>query len=317
MHCPPGSYPEQWNIELKERVREVLGARTVPIDAWMQEDAASSRKSSRNAGRPADGDGRAKGREDAVNLAQVEKSILLERSTIYWKEHLATLDALRQVVFLRAYAQKTPINEYKQEAFGLFERMLMDENGFLTTRIPGIREDVTECPEHGEGGGSSHIPTEQAALFHRPRRAPPGSGVGAKPPEAAIIFGVADHHQRCLRACIGVGDQPVHQQLAEAFALPTGQHRHRADHDERRLRAVIAVQGYGPALEETCEYSGIVRERIAQLRQPAHPGADGIGSAAMPVRAERGIQQRVDRVVSLAVEGGKGRHSCCSGCKRA
>ena len=63
----------------------------------------------------------------------VEKSVLLERLDHYWKEHLATLDALRQVVFLRAYAQKTPINEYKQEAFGLFERMLET-----------IREDVTK-----------------------------------------------------------------------------------------------------------------------------------------------------------------------------
>src|SRR3546814_15156223 len=63
---------------------------------------------------------------------QVEKSILLDRLDHYWKEHLATLDALRQVVFLRAYAQKTPINEYKQEAFGLFEHMLEP-----------IREDVT------------------------------------------------------------------------------------------------------------------------------------------------------------------------------
>jgi preprotein translocase subunit SecA len=62
----------------------------------------------------------------------IEKSILLERLDHYWKEHLATLDALRQVVFLRAYAQKTPINEYKQEAFGLFEKMLET-----------IREDVT------------------------------------------------------------------------------------------------------------------------------------------------------------------------------
>jgi preprotein translocase subunit SecA len=57
---------------------------------------------------------------------------LLERLDHHWKEHLATLDALRQVVFLRAYAQKTPINEYKQEAFGLFEKML-----------DAIREDVT------------------------------------------------------------------------------------------------------------------------------------------------------------------------------
>ena len=64
---------------------------------------------------------------------QVEKSILLERLDYHWKEHLATLDALRQVVFLRAYAQKQPINEYKQEAFGLFDSML-----------DTLREDVTK-----------------------------------------------------------------------------------------------------------------------------------------------------------------------------
>jgi preprotein translocase subunit SecA len=63
---------------------------------------------------------------------QVEKQVLLDRLDFHWKEHLATLDALRQVVFLRAYAQKQPINEYKQEAFGLFEIMLET-----------IREDVT------------------------------------------------------------------------------------------------------------------------------------------------------------------------------
>jgi preprotein translocase subunit SecA len=54
----------------------------------------------------------------------IEKSVLLQTLDHHWKEHLATLDALRQVVHLRAYAQKTPINEYKQEAFALFERML-------------------------------------------------------------------------------------------------------------------------------------------------------------------------------------------------
>src|SRR5579884_3616538 len=62
----------------------------------------------------------------------VEKSVMLQSLDHYWKEHLSTLDALRQVIHLRAYAQKTPINEYKQEAFALFERM-----------ISAIREDVT------------------------------------------------------------------------------------------------------------------------------------------------------------------------------
>ena len=69
---------------------------------------------------------------DAADWHMIEKSILLQSLDHHWKEHLSTLDALRQVVHLRAYAQKTPINEYKQEAFALFERML--EN---------IREDVT------------------------------------------------------------------------------------------------------------------------------------------------------------------------------
>src|SRR3546814_5196923 len=69
---------------------------------------------------------------DPENWHMIEKSILLQSLDHHWKEHLSTLDALRQVVHLRAYAQKTPINEYKQEAFALFERMLGN-----------IREDVT------------------------------------------------------------------------------------------------------------------------------------------------------------------------------
>ena len=77
--------------------------------------------------------------DDATIWRQVEKQILLDRLDHYWKEHLATLDALRQVVFLRAYAQKQPINEYKQEAFGLFERML-----------EAIREDVTRILMNSE-----------------------------------------------------------------------------------------------------------------------------------------------------------------------
>ena len=58
--------------------------------------------------------------------------MLLQSLDHHWKEHLATLDALRSVIHLRAYAQKTPLNEYKQEAFALFERML-----------GAVREDVT------------------------------------------------------------------------------------------------------------------------------------------------------------------------------
>jgi preprotein translocase subunit SecA len=63
---------------------------------------------------------------------QIQKSVLLQSLDQHWKDHLAMLDALRQVIHLRAYAQKKPIDEYKHEAFAQFERMLA-----------AIREDVT------------------------------------------------------------------------------------------------------------------------------------------------------------------------------
>ncbi len=132
--CPPGSYPEQWDIEgLKERVEDVLGL-APPIDDWMEEDQLEPEIIEERLSAQADEIMAGKlANADTGVWRQIEKSILLERLDYHWKEHLATLDALRQVVFLRAYAQKQPINEYKQEAFGLFEKML-----------DNLREDVTK-----------------------------------------------------------------------------------------------------------------------------------------------------------------------------
>ncbi|QQN73842.1 preprotein translocase subunit SecA [Croceicoccus sp. YJ47] len=131
--CPPGSYPEQWDVEgLKTRFAEITGE-DAPIEAWMEEDGIDPEDIEQRLAAIADAKIDAKMADVEIDMwRQVEKSVLLDRLDHHWKEHLATLDALRQVVFLRAYAQKTPLNEYKQEAFALFERMLEI-----------IREDVT------------------------------------------------------------------------------------------------------------------------------------------------------------------------------
>ena len=131
--CPPGSYPEHWNAEaLKEGAANML-AIDLPLEAWMEEDGIEPDIIEQRVSDLADQHMASKMSGDDPSIwRQVEKSVLLDRLDHHWKEHLATLDALRQVVFLRAYAQKQPINEYKQEAFGLFERMLGT-----------IREDVT------------------------------------------------------------------------------------------------------------------------------------------------------------------------------
>ncbi|MGI9361600.1 MAG: preprotein translocase subunit SecA [Parasphingorhabdus sp.] len=149
--CPPDSYPEQWNIEqLKTRVEEVLGL-TPDIESWLQEDAVDPELVETRIAELADADFNAKMEQiDPEIWIQIEKSILLESLDHHWKEHLATLDALRQVVFLRAYAQKKPLDEYKQESFGLFERMLEVIRESVTKTLATSqfhRQDQIQVPE--------------------------------------------------------------------------------------------------------------------------------------------------------------------------
>ncbi|WP_375402419.1 preprotein translocase subunit SecA [uncultured Sphingomonas sp.] len=138
--CPPNSYPEQWDVAaMKARFDEVL-ALDLPVDDWLKEEAIDPEIVEERVREAADAQVAAKAADlDPDTWTQVEKSILLQNLDHHWKEHLATLDALRQVVHLRAYAQKTPINEYKQEAFALFSRML-----------DAIREDVTRTVAHAQ-----------------------------------------------------------------------------------------------------------------------------------------------------------------------
>jgi preprotein translocase subunit SecA len=133
VNCPPGTYPEQWNVDgLKEGVEAVFGLEP-PIDAWLQEEEVSPEILTERIQQLAD-DSMATKLEsvEAERWGDVEKQILIQTLDHHWKEHLSTLDALRQVIHLRSYAQKKPIDEYKQEAFLLFERLLVS-----------IREEVT------------------------------------------------------------------------------------------------------------------------------------------------------------------------------
>ncbi|MFA7440003.1 MAG: preprotein translocase subunit SecA [Sphingomonadaceae bacterium] len=132
-NAPPGSYPEQWNIEaMTEGARTLLNL-DIPFDEWVREDAVDQSIFEERLNNLLDEKMARKSEGVAPETwVQMEKNFLLQSLDHYWKEHLATLDALRQVVHLRAYAQKQPINEYKAEAFHLFERMLKN-----------VREDVT------------------------------------------------------------------------------------------------------------------------------------------------------------------------------
>jgi preprotein translocase subunit SecA len=137
--CPPGTYPEHWDRDhLKSKVSDVL-ALDLPVDEWMDEEGIEPEMLEERIAQAADQAIADKQAEAPEAWREVEKSILIQSLDHHWKEHLGMLDALKATIHLRAYAQKTPINEYKREGFAMFERML-----------GSIREDVTRVMSHAQ-----------------------------------------------------------------------------------------------------------------------------------------------------------------------
>ncbi|HEY0112988.1 MAG TPA: preprotein translocase subunit SecA [Allosphingosinicella sp.] len=153
---PPNSYPEQWDIPLlKERCQAVFGFEP-PVEQWLEEEAVEPEMLVERIQARADQQVEEKTAElPPESYIQIEKSILLQSLDHHWKEHLAMLDALRQVIHLRAYAQRKPIDEYKHEAFQLFERMLAaireDVTRTLAFAVFTMQDPEPELPEFGMG----------------------------------------------------------------------------------------------------------------------------------------------------------------------
>ncbi|MEX1035265.1 MAG: preprotein translocase subunit SecA [Sneathiella sp.] len=139
-HIPPKAYPEQWDVEGLRLAAARMLALELPIDEWANEEGIADEEIRErlkdNANR--------KMAEKAVRygpdvMRMVEKSILLQILDQAWKEHLLQLDQLRQGVSLRAYAQKDPLNEYKSEAFNMFEMMLNQLRETVTTYLSHVQ----------------------------------------------------------------------------------------------------------------------------------------------------------------------------------
>jgi preprotein translocase subunit SecA len=126
-HLPPKAYAEQWDVEgLDERVREILGLE-LPLADWAAEEAIAHEDIEQRI--IAAADARAAEREAQIGADQargMEKTFLLQTIDMQWREHLMHLDHLRNVIGLRGYGQRDPLNEYKTEAFSLFEKLLAD-----------------------------------------------------------------------------------------------------------------------------------------------------------------------------------------------
>jgi preprotein translocase subunit SecA len=123
-HVPENAYPEQWDTKgLKEALAKVLNL-DLPVDEWAKEEGIAEEELTTRVVRRADEHMAAKVAQWGPDVMRyVEKSILLQTLDHLWREHLLTLEHLRQVIGLRGYGQRDPLNEYKAESFNLFEAM--------------------------------------------------------------------------------------------------------------------------------------------------------------------------------------------------
>ena len=124
-HIPPQSIFEQWDVPGLEAGLQAEFAIKLPVSQWLEEDTKLYEETLRQKIKDALTDAYRKKRETVgEKMHLLEKQIVLQILDTMWKEHLQAMDHLRQGIFLRGYAGKNPKQEYKREAFGLFQSML-------------------------------------------------------------------------------------------------------------------------------------------------------------------------------------------------
>jgi preprotein translocase subunit SecA len=135
-HIPERSYPEQWRMdELDEELKTQLNL-DIDTTHWTEEEGIDAEVVRERLTKAADEAAAAKvAKYSPEIMRQVEKSLLLQSIDQLWREHLVTLDHLSKVVGWRGLAQRDPLNEYKQEAYELFQKLLTDMREMVTRQL--------------------------------------------------------------------------------------------------------------------------------------------------------------------------------------
>jgi preprotein translocase subunit SecA len=160
-HIPESAYAEQWDAAgLKEACSTMLNL-DLPVDAWVKEEGIDENHIRERIAKAADAaaEDRAK-RFGPDIMAYVERSIVLQTLDHLWREHLVNLEHLRSVVGFRGYAQRDPLNEYKSEAFELFQAMLGNLRQAVTAqlmRVELVRQAAEAPPPQAPEVVGSHI----------------------------------------------------------------------------------------------------------------------------------------------------------------
>ena len=147
-YVPEHAYPEQWDTKgLREEIQRVFGLE-LPVDEWAKEEGIADEELISRASRRADEHMAAKVAQWGPDVMRyVERTILLQTLDHLWREHLVMLEHLRQVIGLRGYGQRDPLNEYKAEGFNLFEAMSTNLREGVTAQLMRIEIRAAPPPE--------------------------------------------------------------------------------------------------------------------------------------------------------------------------
>lgn len=139
-HIPENAYADQWDVEGLDEELTKLFNEPLPVKDWAKEEGIADEEvlSRLIAFADARSEERAKPVEPDV-MRRIEKQILLQNLDAGWREHIVTLDHLRQFVGLRGYAQRDPLNEFKTEAFELFQGLLQKLRFDVTRTLLNIQ----------------------------------------------------------------------------------------------------------------------------------------------------------------------------------
>ncbi len=145
-HIPEHAYAEQWDVAgLKDELKRVLDI-DLPVDEWAKEEGIANEEMLARIEKRVDEAMAAKSAQWGPDVMRyVEKSVLLQTLDHLWREHLVMLDHLRQVVGLRGYGQRDPLQEYKSEAFGLFESLISHLREAVTAQL--MRVEIVPPPD--------------------------------------------------------------------------------------------------------------------------------------------------------------------------
>jgi preprotein translocase subunit SecA len=193
---PEDSYPDAWDIEgLTQAVRGALNL-DLPLHEWAREEGIAEHELSERIIRAADTAYAERCERNTRDVARyVEKQIILQVLDHLWREHLVMLDHLRQVIGWRGYAQRDPLNEYKSEAFELFNDLITRWHEMASAQM--MRVEVSfEVPPDIKQEAEQNNGADMAALAE-PALAPAQTSSTSRDPTNPQSWGRIGRNEIC------------------------------------------------------------------------------------------------------------------------